>query len=196
MKAKKIYILLGHPDSETLSSSFADAYEKGAREAGHEVRRQNLGELKFDPILHKGYKEIQALEPDLIKAQEDIKWADHFVIFYPSWWSTMPALLKGFFDRIWMPHFAYHFKHEGFGKGYLWVKEMRGKTARVFVMSDSHPLIARFMFGDTTNEIKKCILWFAGFSVSVKKIGPLKFISEARASEWQHRFEHWGRKSY
>lgn len=196
MKTKKIFILLGHPDACTLSGSFADAYEKGAREAGHEVRRQNLGDLKFDPILHKGYKEIQELEPDLLKAQEDIKWADHFVIFYPSWWSTMPAILKGFFDRIWMPHFAYYFKYEGLGAGYFWTKMMKGKTARVFVMSDSHPLLARFVFGDTTNEIRKCILWFAGFRVRVKKIGPLKFIAEKRASEWRHRFEHWGKQSF
>lgn len=196
MRSKKIFILHGHPDAATLSGSFVDAYEKGAREAGHEVRRTNLGDLKFDPILHKGYKEIQTLEPDLLKVQEDIRWCEHFVILYPSWWSTMPALLKGLFDRIWMPHFAFHFKNGGFGEGYIWYKLLKGRSARVFVTSDSHPLLARFIFGDTTNEIKKCVLWFAGFSTRVKKIGPLKFISEVRAAEWKHRFEHWGRRAY
>ncbi|MBI2476273.1 MAG: NAD(P)H-dependent oxidoreductase [Candidatus Taylorbacteria bacterium] len=192
MRKKKIFILLGHPDKETLSGSFADAYERGAREAGHEVRRTNLGDIAFDPILHHGYKAIQALEPDLLKVQENIRWAEHFVIFYPSWWSTMPAILKGLFDRIWLPNFAFHFKESGIGAGYFWKRLMTGKSARVFVMSDAQPLLARFVFGDTTNEIRKCILWFAGFRVRVKKIGPLKFISETRAAEWRHRFEHWG----
>lgn len=196
MRSKKIFILLGHPDTQTLSGSFADEYEKGAREAGHEIRRTNIGDIKFDPILHKGYKVIQPMEPDLIQVQVNIKWADHFVIFYPSWWSTMPALLKGLFDRIWLPHFAFQFKKEGIGAGYFWTRLMKGKSARVFVMSDSNPLMARFIFGDTTNEIRKCILWFAGFAVSVKKIGPLKFISEARAAHWRHRFEHWGGRAY
>ncbi len=194
--SKKIFILLGHPDKETLSGSFALAYEKGAREAGHEVRRTNLGDLKFDLILHKGYKVIQECEPDLLKAQEDIRWSDHFVIFYPSWWSTMPAILKGFFDRIWMPHFAFEFKKEGLGAGYFWTKLLKGRTARVFVTSDAHPLLARFIFGDTTNEIKKCLLWFAGFRVRVKKVGPLKFASAKRIACWQRRFERWGRRSY
>lgn len=196
MKSKKIFILLGHPDKDALCGWFADRYEKGAKEAGHEVRRLNLGDIQFDPILHKGYKEIQALEPDLIKAQEDIKWCDHFVILYPSWWSTMPAILKGFFDRVWLPHFAFQFKAKGIGAGYFWTGLMRGKTARVFVMSDSHPILARFIFGDTTNEIKKCILWFVGFRVHIKKIGPLKYIKEDRVNYWKRRFENWGRKSY
>lgn len=196
MKKKKIFILLGHPDKDTLSGSFVDAYEKGARGAGHEVRRINIGELSFDPVLHKGYKVIQTLELDLISVQENIRWADHFVVLYPSWWSTMPAILKGMFDRIWLPHFAFDFKKTGIGAGYFWSRLFKGKTARVFVTSDSHPLMARFIFGDTTNEIRKCILWFAGFRVGVKKVGPLKFISPECASRWHHRFERWGSRTY
>jgi putative NADPH-quinone reductase len=195
-RSKKIFILLGHPDVLSLGASFADFYGKGAVDAGNEVRRLNLGELSFDPVLHSGYKNKQALEPDLLKIQENIKWADHFVVFYPSWWSTMPALLKGMFDRIWLPHFAFHFKPDGFGAGYIWYRLLKGRTARVFVTSDSHPLAARFIFGDTTNEIRKCILWFAGFHARVKKIGPLKFASERRIDKLKNKFKNWGKIAY
>jgi NAD(P)H dehydrogenase (quinone) len=54
----KIFILLGHTDSDTLSGAFASTYERAAGAAGHEVRRLNIGEMQFDPILHKGYKEF------------------------------------------------------------------------------------------------------------------------------------------
>ena len=173
MKKKNIFILLGHPDNDSFNFTLADAYEQGATEAGHEVRRMNLGDMKFDPILHKGYREIQALEPDLLALQENVRWCDHFVVIYPSWWSTMPALLKGVFDRAWLPGFAYKFTSE-----FSWKKLMKGKSARMIVTSDTVPLLQRLIFGDTTNELKNGILWFSGFSpIRVKKFGYLKHYS-------------------
>ncbi len=196
MEKKKIFVLVGHPDSESLSSHFATSYAYGAEEAGYEVRRTNLGQLLFDPILHKGYKEMQPLEPDLLKIQEDIRWADHFVIVYPAWWSTMPALLKGMFDRLWLPKFAFEFHGTGIFKNLLWRRLLKGKSARVFVLSDAPPIFARLIFGDTTNEIRKGILWFAGFRVRVKKIGPLKFTTEAKVARWEKKFHRWGGKGW
>ncbi|MBU6431362.1 NAD(P)H-dependent oxidoreductase [Patescibacteria group bacterium] len=191
MTKKKIFILLGHPDKETKCGCLADSYERGAKEAGHEVRRTNIGDLKFDPILHKGYKVIQALEPDLAMVQENIKWCDHFVIFYPSWWSTMPALLKGMFDRMWLPGFAFNFNKNGRG----WNKHLKGRSALVVVSSDSHPLIARILMGDSTNEIKRGILKFAGFApVRILKVGPLKNISQKKKEKWERKLLELGEK--
>jgi len=190
MKKRKIFIFLGHPDKETKCGSFADAYEAGARAAGHEVERVNIGDLQFDPILHKGYKVIQELEPDLKMVQEKIKWCEHFVIFYPTWWSSMPALLKGFFDRAWLPMFAFHFNRGKIG----WTKMLKGRTSQVYVTSDSRPFLTRFICGDNVNEIKWGILWFAGFSVNVDKIGPLKNISAEKLLKWQEKFKKWGKR--
>lgn len=192
-KKKRIFILAGHPDQNRLTTHLADAYEQGAKEAGHEVMRLNLGSLQFDPILHHGYAEIQPLEPDLIKVQDTIKWCTHFVLFYPSWWSSMPALLKALFERMWLPKFAFHFHHSG----WWWTRLLKGRSATVVVLSDSPPLFARFLFGDSTNEIKRGILWFAGFCpIRIKKIGPLKSISAARVKRLWHRFVKRGRKGW
>jgi len=169
-KPRKVFILLGHPDNDSFNFTLADEYERGALEAGHEVRRMNIGDMKFDPVLHSGYRLIQELEPDLIFFQENVNWCDHFVVFYPSWWSSMPAVLKGLFDRAWLPGFAYKFTSD-----FAWQRLFKGKTAAMFVTSDTLPLAQRLIFGDTTNELKNGILWFSGFSpVKVRKIGYLK----------------------
>lgn len=189
---RRIFILVGHPDSESLNTRLAEAYAEGARTKGYEIKLTKLGDLKFDPILHKGYKEIQELEPDLKQLQEDIKWCNHFVIIYPSWWSTMPALLKGMFDRIWLPGFAYHFRDHG----YWWDGLLKGRDARVFVTSDSPSWLARVIFGDSTNEIKKGVLWFAGIRTSVKKIGNLKHASDKKKERLLQQMRTWGEWGY
>jgi putative NADPH-quinone reductase len=189
---RRIFILVGHPDTESFNRELAESYAFGAKERGYEVKVTNLGDLSFDPILHKGYRVHQKLEPDLIQIQENIKWCEHFVIFYPSWWSTMPALLKGMFDRIWLPDFAFKFSQNGL----WWQGLLKGRTARIFVTSDAHPIFTRIIFGDTTNEIRKGTLWFAGFSVSVKKIGVLKNISEKKKAMWLGKMKRWGSGGY
>src|SRR3989344_6850174 len=109
MHRKKIFMLFGHPDASGLCGALADAYMEGAREGGHEIIRMNAGDMRFDPILHKGYRELQALEPDLIEFQKKVGWADHFVIVHPVWWVGMPALLKAIFDRAWLPGSAFRY---------------------------------------------------------------------------------------
>lgn len=191
---KKIVILLGHPDStQTISGELALLYEAAARKAGHEVRRFNIGEMNFDPILHKGYKAIQQLEPDLIKFQDAVRWCDHLVVIYPNWWCTMPALLKGLFDRVWLPGFAFNMRKNKRGEVVFgWHKRLKGKTSRVIVLSGTHPLLINFFFGDYTNEIKRGILWFAGFSVQLTKLGPSDHAPDWKLNEWRRRVARLG----
>ena len=190
-KKKKVFILLGHPDADSLNGMLSAQYEKGAKDAGHEVRRMNIGDMQFDPILHHGYKMIQELEPDLKTFQENVRWCDHFVVLYPSWWSTMPALLKGLFDRSWLPGFAYQFKHGG----YMWTRLMKGKSATMIVTSDTAPIIQQLIFGDTTNELRSGILWFAGFGpIRVHKYGYLKHFGDARKERIKNKVYNLGRK--
>lgn len=182
MGMKKIFVLLGHPDTQTFSGAVASAYEHGAKDAGHEVHRLNLGELEFDPILHKGYKEIQELEPDLKWIQEEWRWADHVVIVYPNWWNTMPALLKGMFDRMFLPGFAFNFDK----KSKQLIQRLTSKSARVIVVAGTDsPFMTWCKYGDFTNEIKRGILEFSGHDpVRVKSYGPCERVDEAKRQEW------------
>src|SRR3989344_9030144 len=131
MEKKRIFLLLGHPDKVGLCGDLADAYERGARAAGHVVGRMNIGEMQFDPILHKGYRERQELEPDLVRFCEALHSSDHLVIVYPVWWVGMLALLKGVFDRAWLPGSAFRYiKTKSGHRTIFWHRLYRGKTAR------------------------------------------------------------------
>lgn len=187
---KKIVILLGNPDTETFTGAIADAYQKGAEDAGHEVVRYNIGDMKFDPILHKGYKVIQPLEPDLLKLQETITWADHIVIIYPNWWCTMPAILKGLFDRMWIPGFAFNFDKVT----HKCIKRLKGKTGRTIVVAGTNsPFKTWWLYGDYTNEIQHGILGFAGINANVCTFGPSEKVSDAKKESWLKRVAKLGK---
>jgi NAD(P)H dehydrogenase (quinone) len=189
--AKKILVLCGHPDKDSYSGLMADHYEKGAREAGHEIMRTNIGELTFDPILHKGYKEIQPLEPDLIDLQNRFREAEHIVIVYPNWWCAMPAILKGLFDRFWLPGFAFNFNKTTKQID----KHLKGRTGRVIVLSGSHSAFQTWWrFGDFTNEIQYGILEFAGIRTAVTTYGPCEKVDGICRERWLREVETMGKK--
>ena len=193
-RKKKIVILLGHPDTgKTLTRELAEIYRDAAKANGHSVKMFKLADMEFDPILHKGYKTIQTLEPDLLKLQKAIAECDHFVIFYPNWWSTMPALLKGLFDRMWLPGFAFGFYKGGvMGHFNLWKRKMYGKTARVVVVSATKPILIWLLFGDYTNEIKRGILWFVGFKTKMTRLGPSEKAPEWLLNQWRRQVQKLG----
>jgi len=193
--ARKIFILLGHPDKSGICGEIADAYEAAARGAGHEVIRMNIGEMQFDPILHKGYRKKQELEPDLVRFCKSLHEADHFVVIYPVWWVGMPAILKGLFDRAWLPGSVFRYIRTKTGERTMfWHRLFHGKTARIFMTSGTHPLMVRFLPGNVNAQLRWGILWFAGFSVRTDWFGSAENIPEAKKARWLARVRKLGRK--
>jgi NAD(P)H dehydrogenase (quinone) len=145
----KILIILGHPAKkrQSLSEALANAYKEGAIESGHEVCLYKVADKQFDPILHEGYVEEQAAEPDIIEAQERIRWADHLVFVYPLWDYMIPALLKGFLERTFTRGFAY-LERDSQKKGKL----LAGKSARLIQTSGMPAFIYAVLVQSTRSE--------------------------------------------
>ncbi len=178
----RIYLLLGHPDRDSFNGAIADRYEAAARLVGHEVRRHNLGEMQFDPILWHGYRREQKLEPDLRAAQDNIRWAEHWVIVYPVWWGAAPALLKGFIDRTLTAEFAYrHHARDPLSDGLL-----AGRSARLIATADAPSLWLWVMYRNSdVSALKQATLRFCGLKpVRVTRIGHVRYLDgPARETE-------------
>jgi len=191
--SKKILLLLGNSESDSYSGRIATTYELAAREGGFDIERLNIGDLHFDPVLHHGYKVIQELEPDLCMVQEKFMWADHIVIVYPNWWCTMPALLKGLFDRMWLPGFAFNFDKPT----RKLIKRLSGKTGRVIIVAGTHsPFMTWWKFGDFTNEISDGILGFAGIKTKVTAFGPTEKVGDLQREKWLRVVERLGKRGF
>ncbi len=175
---KKILIIDAHPNQNSFCSALAESYAKGAQSSDFEVQKLSLRNLKFEMNLRDGYRKIQELEPDLIEAQNKIKWCEHLVIVYPIWWGAMPALLKGFLDRCWLPGFAFKY-HD---KDIFWDRLLAGRSARIIVTSDAPTLYNLIMhFNAPVRIMKNMILGFCGFKpVRTTAIGSVKTLSEMK----------------
>lgn len=189
---KKILIILGHPVKDTFSDQLRESYKKGATSSGAEIREIVLRKLKFDLNFSEGYRGNQELEPDLVKAQEDITWADHIVVIYPNWWSTFPALMKGFIDRTFLPGFAFKYRKGSL----LWDKLLTGRSARMIVTMDTPPWYYWLIYRRPGhNAMKRGILEFCGIKpVRITTIGSLKASSDSKRLRWIAKVEKLGRK--
>lgn len=180
--SKRILIILGHPNTDSFCAAIADSYSEGAQAAGHEVRRIAVGDLAFDPVLRLGYAGSQPLEPDLAAAQAAIAWAQHLVFVYPVWWGAMPALLKGFIDRVFLPGFAFKYR----SGSPLWDRLLAGRSAHLFVTMDSPPWYYRWIYRMPGHQqMKRTILEFSGVKpVRISSFGPIRGSSGRQRERW------------
>lgn len=190
---KNILVILGHPDKNSFCGALARTYIESARATNSEVRELQLSELKFNPTLWKGYNRIQELEPDLVKAQELIQWSNHMVFVYPNWWGTMPALMKGFFDRVFLPGFAFDYRDNS----PLWDKLLSGRTAHLIVTMDTPSWYYRWIFHRPGhNAMKRTILGFCGIKVTqITEFAPVKGSTPQQREKWVNIVKALGSKA-
>lgn len=189
---KKIVLINGHPNPSSLNFSLAAAYKKGAEEAGNEVKEIVIANLRFDPNLRYGYQQRMDLEPDLLQAWEKIQWANHLVWVHPVWWGGMPALAKGFIDRLFLPGFAFRYRPNSV----WWDKLLTGKTARILTTLDQPGWYYWLAYGrPSVNQMKKSTLEFCGVKpVKVHYFGIVKGAKEAQIAKWINEANEIGTK--
>lgn len=190
MNPKKILIINGHPDKESFNYGISEAYKKGAKKSQAEVKEIRVRELEFNPNLQFGYRKRTELEPDLLHAQELIKWADHLVWVYPVWWGSVPAIMKGFLDRVLLPGFAFK-KRPG---SVWWDKYLSGKSARLICTLDQPAWYYKLVYGSPSHKaMKKLTMQFIGIRrVRITAIGPIRLSKDTFRNNWLKKIEKLG----
>lgn len=189
---KKILIINGHPDNSSFCFGLADSYRKGALSAGAHVKEIIVRDLQFNPNLQFGYRQRTELEPDLLAAWEKIKWADHLVWVHPVWWGGLPAITKGFIDRVFLPGFAFRYRENSV----WWDKLLKGKTAHIITTLDQPNLYYWLVFGrPSVNQLKKTVLGFCGIKpVKVTCVQPIRNSKIEFRNKWLVKVEMLGNR--
>ncbi|WP_058959411.1 NAD(P)H-dependent oxidoreductase [Type-E symbiont of Plautia stali] len=206
-----VLIVYAHPEPRSLSGSLKDFAVTYLQQAGHRVQVSDLYAMQwkaqldaadtlaplvgahYDATLDSRSAFEQQLQPaDIAAEQEKLRWADTVIFQFPLWWFSMPAILKGWFDRVYANGFAYgvgehNEEHWGdrYGEG-----NMAGKRAMLVVTTggwESHysPRGINGPMDQLLFPIQHGMLFYPGFSV----LPPLVFYRVQKSA--QERFAGW-----
>ena len=192
---KRIAIIQGHPDADPAryGHALASAYARGAEEAGHEVKVIRVAALEF-PLLRSAHDWQNGTPCESIRqAQACIAWADHLVIVFPLWLGDMPALLKGFFEQVLRPGFAF----TKAAPGRTWRKLLGGKSARIVVTMGMPAFFYRVFYrAHSLKSLQRNILDFCGvFPVRATLIGMIEAAKEEGRGVWLAKISALGREA-
>lgn len=119
----KTLIIYYHPHEGSFCSAIRDAVISGLETGEHEYKLVDLGRDEFDPVMRAkdlkafamagriGEEGLEGVDSIVLKYMKKLRWAEHIVMIFPIWWMSMPAMMKGFVDKVIFPGVVY--KMEG-----------------------------------------------------------------------------------
>jgi putative NADPH-quinone reductase len=189
---RNILLVLGHPSENSFCNALLDAYKKGAESIGAECKTIYIARLNFTVNLSDGYKTDAAmeLEEDLVASQQLFQWADHVVMAFPNWWGFMPAIAKGFIERLLLPGFA--FKHHT-GKIFP-DKLLTGKSIRLLVTMDTPTWWFYLVYRASQYQILKDIVFgYVGFDpIRFSTFGYIRKSTLPQRERWLRKVQQLG----
>jgi NAD(P)H dehydrogenase (quinone) len=113
----KTLLVYCHPNPDSLVAAARDRAVAGLTAGGHEIRQIDLYAEGFRPEMSADerarHKQPGVAAPDVQRYADDLAWAQALVFVYPTWWSGQPAMLKGWFDRVWVAGVAWELPRGG-----------------------------------------------------------------------------------
>lgn len=172
-------VIDGHPNPDSLSAAIARSYADSHGNA----QLLALRDLDFDLNLRHGYRARMQMEPDLEAARAALHAASRIVVVTPMWWGSIPALLKGFFDRALLPQQEYASTKLGFPIG-----KLRGRSGRLFLLADTPRIVLPFYGTPAVGQVGRRTLKFCGVRpFRVTRMLGVKHRSPAQLDSWIER---------
>ncbi len=189
---KRIVVVNGHPDpaAEHLCAALAEAYARGASAAGHEVVRLDVGALDFPLIRSLKDYQTAVTPPDIVRAQDVVKHAEHLVFVFPIWFGAPPAVLKGFFEQLLRTGYSLSSPQAAMSS------LLTGKSARLMVTMGMPGSVFRFLLGGHgVASLEKGLFLVTGVSpVRRTLFGSAQHPKAGKVAQWLSDAEALGRQ--
>jgi NAD(P)H dehydrogenase (quinone) len=190
----KVAIIFNHPYEGSYCTAILQSVTAGLNKSGHEIDLFHLDNDEFDPVMRaadlKAYKDGCPWDPKVIAYRERLAEADHLIFIFPVWWELMPAMTKGFIDKVIFPGVA--FDHDHSGRFPKMIKRFHQlKSVTLITTMNTPSLIYRLAFG---NAIKRALFTGTFWKLGYKNrkwisFNMVKFVKQEKRVKWLEQLE-------
>ncbi|HOK81407.1 MAG: flavodoxin family protein [Clostridiales bacterium] len=181
----KTVIVYYHPYNKSYCRAILEAAKQGAMDAGREADVIDLSADSFNPVMGKedlqGFVRHEIIDPKAKEYFDRIKGACHLIFIFPIWWGNMPAMVKGFIDKVVFPGSFY--EQDNSGKVIPLLPNLK---VTIFATMNTPAPIYKLYFGNQVyNAMKKSVFGFAGIKdVKFVPFGTVKAVSASKREKW------------
>lgn len=179
-------IIYAHPNHDSLNAAVLKTVEENLSD-NHTVKTLDLYKENFNPVLRFDEEHPRRdldKDPEMKVYRDLVTWADQLIFIFPIWWGGMPAILKGFIDRVFVSGFAYSYQ------GNTSVAHLKGKVAWIITTHDTPKLIAKLFVQDYGRILKNQVLAMCGIKpVKHTEITHVKGMTESQIQKELDRID-------
>lgn len=183
----RVAIVFNHPYEGSYCNAILNAVTEGLQKANHEIDLIHLDKDNFNPVMTsadlKAFVEGKPVDQKVIEYKERLEKVDHLFFIFPIWWELMPALTKGFIDKVISPGVAYEYSNESKTK----MRKILNITGITVITTMNTPkVLYRLVFG---NAVRKALMvgtfWKLGYKnrkwISLNMV---KMVSDKKRTKW------------
>ena len=189
----RVAIVFNHPYEKSYCSAILEAVTTGLHKGKHEVDLIHLDNDNFNPVMSKedlkAFVDHSPIDPQVIDYNNRLKNTDHLIFIFPIWWDLMPAMTKGFVDRVLNPGVVYDHHPRGFGLVPL-LKNLKGVT--IITTMNKPKIMYSLLIG---NLIKKVMIKSVFKTMGYKNLkwisyNMVKSVSQEKRVKWLTEIEN------
>ncbi len=189
----KIVIVYNHPYDGSYCKAILNSVNLGLQQGAHEVDIIDLDKEGFDPVMKaedlQAFRNKNPVDPKVLEYKKRLEQADHLIFIFPIWWELMPAMMKGFIDKVIFPGLAYDYANASNTRMKPLLTRLKGVT--MITTMNTPKILYWGIFG---NAIKKAMMrgtfWKLGYKnrkwISLNMV---KMVSPEKRQKWLSQLE-------
>jgi len=190
----KVAIVFNHPYEGSYCNAILESVKSGLQKANHEIDIIHLDKEGFNPVMTaqdlKAFRDKEPVDTKVIEYKNRLEHADHLVFIFPIWWELMPALMKGFIDKVIFPGVAYDYVNGSNTRMKPLMTNIKGVT--VITTMNTPRVLYRLIFGNAVHKaLMRGTFWKLGYKnrkwISYNMV---KQVSDEKRKSWLGKLEN------